>query len=437
MVSLNAARSGRFFVVGAWALVVVCGALASPAIAAPLQRLPDSGDRRPTSLRTAAFVTPRLGAGPRFRTAAKLTADAVRPAAAPSLSQAAAEPKASPAPIIVVPGPGGVMIAGQDPAAVADFARLLESMAETYVNGGPSITVFYLKNAKAGAVAETLQAILAGAVSSSSNPSSAARIDATRIVAESRLNALIVQSDPEVTDQIEEILKVLDRRGPPQPTEVPPKPRTIAVNNAPAQDVAAMLRQVYANRLTGSSGSGGGGASPMSQGAMPMPLQAMLGMSSDGMMSQGNARGGARGAAAGQADDAAKMSIGVNVRSNSLVIVAPDAMFHEVEDLVAQLDEAASSSGSQEVVRILATHGSNAEVVAQTLQAVMGGQLHVGQGTPTASAMGPAGQSRGGLGAGPTGGGRAGSGRAARGVGQSGPSPTQSGGGAATGFGGG
>ena len=62
----------------------------------------------------------------------------------------------------MIPGPNGLTIASEDLEALDEFERLLTTAADGSGNG--PMAVFYLKYAKAEAVAEELDKILAGGV---------------------------------------------------------------------------------------------------------------------------------------------------------------------------------------------------------------------------------------------------------------------------------
>ncbi len=66
------------------------------------------------------------------------------------------------APIIVAPGPGGVLIASDDLEALDDFEHLLTTVAERSSSSTRDYAVFYLKYGKAANVSEVLSAIFGG-----------------------------------------------------------------------------------------------------------------------------------------------------------------------------------------------------------------------------------------------------------------------------------
>ena len=71
-----------------------------------------------------------------------------------------------------------------------------------------------------------------------------------RIVADNRLNALVVQASPMELDLIEQLLKVIDQEASPEPVQTMGKPRMIPVMHSRAEEIATVVRQVYANRIT-------------------------------------------------------------------------------------------------------------------------------------------------------------------------------------------
>ena len=90
----------------------------------------------------------------------------------------------------------------------------------------------------------------------------------------------------------------------------------IPVYNTQAEEVANVVRQVYQDRLVTASGTGGGFNQP-NPAQFIMALQAARG---------GRGRGAAAEARRAAAEEPVKMSIGVDARTNSLVVSAPDAL---------------------------------------------------------------------------------------------------------------
>ncbi len=343
-----------------------------------------------------------------------------KPPAAPPLSKpspgetskppaAAKQPKPAPPkttdsgkekpPVVLRPGPGGVIIASQDTDALDEIERLLTSMAGNFLSGKPELTVFYLKHAKAGAVAETLDQIFGGGTLGSAGGGSligdlagaalgdvgggllgtllgggggsgggAKPTGAIQITPDNRLNALIVHAKPVDLDTIEQLLKILDERESPEENLAAPKPRLIPVYNTQAEEVANVVRQVYQDRMAGAAGAGAG--------RPPTPQ--------DFIMAMRNMRGGRGGGSQrGGQEEPTKLSIGVDARTNSLVVVAPDVLFQEVKDLVDQLDDAAIDAS--QTLQVVTLQRTNSDTIRQALSAMVGNSVQFGR-TGTSSA---------------------------------------------------
>jgi hypothetical protein len=302
-----------------------------------------------------------------------------------------------PAPIIVTTVPGGVMIACEDLDALDDFEDLLTTLAGNLTSGGPELTIFYLVHAKAAAVAETLDQILGGGTIASEGGGGGGGLigdiagaalggsgggilgsllglgggggtiapsGSIKITPDSRLNALIVQANPADLDMVEQLLKVLDQKGSPEDVLVVSKAKIIPVFNTQAQEIADILKQVYQNRMV-TSAKGGRQPSPEDL------IRALRG---------GRSRGGSK---SGSAEEEQKMSIGIDTRTNSIIVAAPEPLLEEVEQLVEQLDLAALDSNDQSV-RIVTLHQASPEAVQRALSSMMGDAVQIG-GSSTSS----------------------------------------------------
>jgi hypothetical protein len=113
-----------------------------------------------------------------------------------------------------------------------------------------------------------------------------------------------------------------------------------------------------------------------------LPLMMMQRMAGGG---QGGAPGGGIGGFGGRgqnrADQANRISIGVDARTNTLVVTATDPLYEEVKELVQKLDVAAGSQ--DETVRVVTLHRTSASAVAKTLEAFAGDAVQ--NNTPTSS----------------------------------------------------
>ena len=142
------------------------------------------------------------------------------------------------------------------------------------------------------------------------------------------------------------MLKILDQKESPEDISVAPKPRMIPVQNTRAQEVADVVKQVYADRMIESS----------STNRQPMMPWFMMGHRQTTPTKPG--------------DEVAKIAVGVDSRTNSLIVSAPDPLFEEVKQLVSQLDVAAGDQG--QTVRVVALHRASASAVEEAISAIVG-----------------------------------------------------------------
>lgn len=197
-----------------------------------------------------------------------------------------------------------------------------------------------------------------------------------RIIPEPRSNALFVSGPPEQVREVEELLKVIDASELPEQLRVR-TPRMIAVEHADVEQVAEILRDVFREEM--SSGRSN------DQGRGGNPFAALF----------GGGRGGSN-----QRRSQVRLTIGVDTRTNHLVVSADEQLFRQVEALVRALDQAAAES--QQTVRIVQLKNSNSAVLQQALMSLMpkvnvrssGGERSASR-SPSTGAPSPSSQSGG------------------------------------------
>ena len=339
-----------------------------------------------------------------------------KPAEAINLSGGAAND--SKAPLVVVPGPGGLIVASDDPAVINDFKKLLGTLTSKPFRGSqPEYTVFYLRHARAAAAVEILRQIFHGSDSSGGNNlvnsftqralgnlggggfgggmlqalmagggdepmptvsnGRGANGGVVEIYPEDRLNALFVQANATDIDTIEQLLKVIDQPDSPEEVTITPKPQMIYVVNSEAEDVANVVRSVYANRLETAAGQ-------QQQFNPAQFFQAVAG-GRGGRGGRNNRNGGG-----GADNEPAKMTVSVDKRNNALVVAAPDSLFNEVKTLVRQID--LPFTESRETTRIISLKaGTSPSAMKTALMAVLGDQAHTTTGTELQPATGTTG----------------------------------------------
>ena len=287
---------------------------------------------------------------------------------------AEANPSKPGAPIMVAPGPSGLIIASDDLDALDAFEQLLEASTSQSATGR-EYAVFYLKHAKAATASAILSEIYGAATSSggdlmsgimdnalgdiggglmgdllglggssgSSSGFSAAGVD---IVTDVRLNAIIVYARPDDIDMVFRLLQVLDQRIGPTEIEAEGVPRLIPVVNTTASQVAEVVKQLYSSRLEGGGGNG-----------QPSPEDLIR------ALRNGGGGGGA------DSQEQSKMTIGVDTRSNSLIVKAEDALFFSVKALVEQLDTVQEEN--DQVTTVLSFNG-NGDALKDALSEIYG-----------------------------------------------------------------
>jgi type II secretory pathway component GspD/PulD (secretin) len=130
------------------------------------------------------------------------------------------------------------------------------------------------------------------------------------------------------------------------------------------------VKQVYQERMVG---AGGGQQRPPSPEEFMNLLRGGRGGRRGG--GGGNNRGGA-------AQEAPKIAIGVDTRTNSLVVSAPQPTFEEIQQLVLSLDQV--TEGTSETMRVVALKQSNNKALHDALTSLMGESLKTSR-TPAAN----------------------------------------------------
>jgi hypothetical protein len=111
-------------------------------------------------------------------------------------------------------------------------------------------------------------------------------------------------------------------------------------------------------------------------------------------MLRGGRRGGGQGGQRGQTEEVQKMSIGVDTRTNSLIVSAPDPLFQEVNLLVEKLDVV--SPDSTDATKTIVLRHSSAEAIQSALQAFGGDKVEFSRTNTGTNNRGQSGQNRGG-----------------------------------------
>jgi len=176
------------------------------------------------------------------------------------------------------------------------------------------------------------------------------------VIPDARLNALVVQASPRDLDTVEQLLKIVDQQASPEAVQTAMPPRFIPVFNGAADEMAVVVRQVYAGRI----------AADANQARQPSPEDFVRALRGGG--------GGGRGGQSGQSKtgEEQKMTIGVDTRTNSLIVSAPDYLFNEVKALVAQLDTDTIAADADETVKVVTLKRTNSDLIQRSLTSMLG-----------------------------------------------------------------
>ncbi len=337
-------------------------------------------------------------------------ADAPRDDAPPVPPASATEPAADaagpPSDIRIEFTPNGILISSEDTVALDEFEEILRTVMPPSAPGtGKNFTVYFLKHCKAEVARQLISDILGGTSEGGSGGGSlvgdvAANLmgggggilgallgsagggdggvvttvqvtGPVSIVADTRLNCLIVQALPVDVKLIEQLLKVIDREGSITDVQTAGKPHVLPIRYLEAELVAGLVREAFANRMVTAGGGQAGG--------QPNPVELIRAL-----------RGGRGGRAeADVKSEEAKMTITVDNRSNSLIVTAPEPLFEQVRELVELID--IGSPELDETIEIV-EFKSNPDTVQRALSAITGATTT----SPSGSSRSQSGQRPGG-----------------------------------------
>ncbi len=208
-------------------------------------------------------------------------------------------PPAAPEPlpaVVLVPGDGSITVMSQDAEALSQVESLLRTLSRqsSLDSSGGNFSIYPLKNAAASEVAEMLQQLF-----EKMPVAKRGSLSRTSIVADERLNAVVVHGRPADRALIAEMLQVLDSANVPD-LFVSGPPMIVPILHTDANRVVTILEGVYASQIKS------GGTRPRITIPRGIPAEVAV------MLQQVNA------AAAGPL-----LTLQVDQVTNSIVILAP------------------------------------------------------------------------------------------------------------------
>ena len=257
-------------------------------------------------------------------------------------SQAASSDRPS---VIMIPGAGSITIMSQDEEALDQVQTLLSTLAQqtTAETGAGNFAVFLLRNAGAPAVAKLLDDLFRRMPLTTRTI-----LDKVSIVADQRLNALVVHGRPADRRVVAELLRVLDSSSVPD-SLANARPQIVQLEYADADRILEILTGVYETQLKS------GGKRP--------EISIPEGVSSDvaSVLEQINA------AASGPL-----LTLRVDDVTNSIVVLAPRQLTAEVEQLIHQLDRQAQQHDARDI-GIISLKSTNVSQIEEALNRILEG----------------------------------------------------------------
>lgn len=222
-------------------------------------------------------------------------------------SKAKGEESEAAKPVVIVPGDGSVTIASDDPAALAQFEELLRALSRQRGVVGRNFTVFLLRNAKAAELAPTLQRMFR-----TTSGIWRGGAGSVILVPDERLNAIVAYAGRADRATIESLVKILDTAEVPESLSAD-RLHLIPVKNTSATKIERTLRDLFSAHAEAFS---------------------------------------------------------VEETTNSIVVMASDAMVEEITRVITTLDEAAGGDPARKVA-IIPLQKASAERVEKALNVIL------------------------------------------------------------------
>ncbi|MEE2639101.1 MAG: secretin N-terminal domain-containing protein [Planctomycetota bacterium] len=248
--------------------------------------------------------------------------------------------------IVVIAGENEITIASSDLEALDQLEYLLRTIQRGNRSGlgSSNFAVYLLSNSSARDTAKLLTDLFEAIPEMERQGS----VGNAVFVAEERLNAMVVYGTRKERDVIQEIIEVLDAEDLPDSLTTP-VPELIQVRNSSADRILRILESVYRNQLT----SGGG------RKKVEIPEGVTTAVAT--MLQQINA-----------ATTGPILTLGIDAKTNSIVMRAPMELGREIKTFVERLDSTARESSANRI-RVLKMEGTNAARVRTILNGMTDG----------------------------------------------------------------
>ena len=293
----------------------------------------------------------------------------------------ASQPKPTGAPVNIFVQNGQLVIDSDDKEALNRIQGLISAMSANYTPR-TRWTVRYLQTADATEAASMVEQLMpsttvASTASSSSNSMFAGLTsgfsglgnsisnmtglntlsDSLRIIPDVRSNALWISGTSDKVRDVERLLDVLDKSD--LPANMRDRvPRMIPVRYADVNEVASIVRDVYADYMQPTRSNGGGGGQQFN------PLAMLMG---GGRSGRGGRSGGGR-SGGNTRQQAVRLTLGIDQRTGQLVVSANDTLYQQIEQMVYDLDKSAYLG--ETTTRVVQLKNASSATITQTLTAM-------------------------------------------------------------------
>jgi type II secretory pathway component GspD/PulD (secretin) len=277
-------------------------------------------------------------------------------------------PPAKGPPVTITAVGNKLIVNSDDPKALAMVSELVRLLTTSPGPEGP-FEIIRLKNASAVDAAKILDEAYNGNKPQNNQqqqgfpffggrfqPPAQPVPNRIRVVADPGSNSLLVRASPLDMLDIRRVLKEAIDSGETDSKAIIKTHPLIKMTHASATEVANVIRDVYRESMNNNPinvgfGGGFGGFGPFGGGRFRggQPVQ--------NVDANGNPRG-------------VSLSVGVDDRSNSLIVSCSDAMFKDVKKLAEELDKAAANA--TRTVRVVSVKGIDPLLVQQAIDAIQG-----------------------------------------------------------------
>jgi hypothetical protein len=230
----------------------------------------------------------------------------------------------------------------------ADATEAAQMVERLFPQSDVAMTTSSANTGVLGGLAGGINTIGRGLMSASGLSQTLSNAQHLRIVTDIRSNALYVTGPTDQVAEVEQILEVLDASELPQ-LQRDRVPRTIPVEYADVSEAAEIVEAVFKDAMTPETPIVGqrGGLNPL------MMLMA----------------GGRAPAPGGRPKPSVELTVGVDRRTNNLIVSCNDTLFQQIESLVRGIDERAKQS--RQTVRVVKLDQADPVLVQQTLGTLM------------------------------------------------------------------